>query len=320
MNKTILLIILGGIITGAVPAEEKPRLNQISFGAAFGVLYGQAEEIVYTNSYSDNFLSQLLWDMKPLFYAGPAVEYILRNRSLNFGFFIDASVKWGIPEMYTGVMEDRDWTNSNYPSWLTHYSVHNNITNSAMLIEANLGVTFSINKNMMLKPAIAYRFMSFSWTAGSGSILYPSTENNPNGHFYLEVTDQDVIRYQQEWHIFAPALSFYGQFNRFFSAEIAIKASPLLSFSAKDEHILRELVFRSSYANGFFLEPSLVFSWMPFDWGTISLSASYRHISGPRGDVQIEEQGIALGAARNTDGSGYAVFDIGIIAKLRLSF
>jgi outer membrane protease len=189
-----------------------------------------------------------------------------------------------------------------------------------MLIEANLGVIFTINKNMKLKPALAYRCMSFAWAAGSGSVLYPSTENNPDGHFYLEVPDQDVIRYQQEWHIIAPALSFYGQFNRFFSAEIAIKASPAVSISAKDEHVLRELVFRSSYANGFFLEPSLVFSWMPFGWGTLSLSASYRHISGPRGNVQTEERGIALGTTRNTDGAGYAVFDIGIIAKLRLSF
>ena len=319
MYKTVLLIIIGAMLIGAISAEETAARNHFSFGAVGGILYGQAEEIVYLNSSSSNYMSQLLWDMKPLVFMGAALEYVRQKPLVNFDFFIDASIKWGIPGLNAGIMEDRDWLGTN-PAWLTHYSTHDNRTTDAMLVEANMGVIFTITENIMLKTALSYRFMSFAWTASGGSVLYPATEDNPStSHGYLQ-PDLDVISYQQEWHIVAPMISLYGQFNRFFNTEIAIKASPAIFFAGEDDHILRSLIFTSSYSNGLFIEPSLIFSWMLSDYFSLSLSAAYRHISGSRGDVRTTKNGIDLGMTRNTEGAGYAVFDVGLSARAHLSF
>jgi outer membrane protease len=46
---------------------------RISLAATIGALIGQAEEIVYKYAGKDDKMSQLLWDLKPMIYAGSAL-------------------------------------------------------------------------------------------------------------------------------------------------------------------------------------------------------------------------------------------------------
>jgi hypothetical protein len=135
-------------------------------------------------------------------------------------------------------------------------------------------------------------------------------------HGYLRPID--VGTYKQIWNIVSPAVSFYGAFNRYFDIEIAFKASPFILCDTQDNHILRSLLITSTLRGGLFLEPRLLFSFTPQDFFTLSLSVTYRNISGTRGESKYDEAGKIPVTGRNIGGTGYSAFDAGIIAVLRL--
>jgi len=303
MKKYNFLIML--VIT-AMGLFAQNNEHSFSLGVSLGLLGGQSEEIVYRNSKSGYMLSQLLWDMKPLTYAGVEVHYNWQNPANKWGLFTDAFFKFGIPGN-TGIMEDRDWMFGTYPDWLTHYSVHDNRTQKAMLIDINAGASFKIFEKFLIKPFLSYSYMNFSWAASGGSFLYPDEDGD---HFYL-ITDTDVITYEQTWNIISIGVSFYGAFNRYFDVDISIKLSPLIWCTAVDNHISRNIIFVDSMFSGFFFEPGLLFSFTPNDFFKLSLSVKYRNISGARGNAKIEgEQAVYY----NIGGAGYSVFDIGLVA------
>ncbi|MDR3160581.1 MAG: omptin family outer membrane protease [Spirochaetaceae bacterium] len=302
------------ILTGVLPAEEITNKNglSLSINGALGLLYGQSEEIVYRDKRTSDKASQLLWDLKPLVYAGGEANVRWQGPGNTWGIFTDALFKAGLPGN-TGIMEDRDWVVLNYPQWLTHYSVHDNKTEQAYLIDARVGASFRIFGPFVLKPYITYNFMFFSWAAKGGSILYPSSDGD---HRYYS-TPIKVISYEQTWHILSPALALYGAFNRSFDIEISAAVSPFIWSSSVDNHIMRNLVITDEISGGLFLEGGLRFSFTPVDFFALSLSASYRNISGSRGDSIYKEPGQRL-EHPNGSGSAYSVFDTGIMARFRI--
>jgi outer membrane protease len=223
--------------------------------------------------------------------------------------FAGGIFKFGIPGN-TGQMEDRDWTDSRYSDWLTHYSVHDNDTKNAMLIDANIGVSLTIFEKHLIKMFIAYNYMNFYWSATGGSFLYPREDD---GGVYL-AEPIEVITYEQTWNILSPGIAFYGEFNRYFDIEVYIKISPFIWLSAKDEHLLRDLVVTEEIFVGFFIEPGFTFSFTPNDTIGLSLSFSYRNISDTRGNGKYEEPGRKT-ITNNLNGAGYSAFDFGITAK-----
>jgi outer membrane protease len=283
---------------------------RLSLGASLGFLHGQGEEIVYRDTATNNKLSQLLWDIKPLGYAGVDVGLDWQRPASRWGFFADGNFKFGFPGK-SGVMQDSDWTVAAYPDWLTYYSVSDNRTKSAILIDAATGASFRLSKLFVLKAYIAYNFIRFSWTASGGSFLYPGD----NGHFYINMNPRDVGNYSQTWHIIAPASAFYGKFNRYFDVELSFALSPFIFSSAVDNHLLRSLDIFFDMKGGIFIEPKLAFSYTPKDYFSLSLSASYRNISGTRGDGKYVQKGEGTMTIHNRVGAGYEAFDVALIAK-----
>jgi outer membrane protease len=294
--------------------------HNFSIGGSFGLLNGRAEEIVYRDSKTKNKLSQLLWDFKPLVYAGLDVHYSWQKPENKWGLFANGSSKFGFSGE-TGIMEDRDWVVDNYPNFLTHYSVHENKTKAAILMDFGIGASFVIFRDFLLKAYISYHYMHWAWTASGGSLLYPTGHINENDepqgdHFPLRSID--VGTYEQNWYIVSPAIAFYGEFNRFFDIEISLQATPLIWCITKDHHILRHLVITENTFGGFFIEPSLLFSFKPIDHFVLSFSFQYRNISGTRGNGVYKYAGDPPFTYRNGVGAGYAAYDIGIIFKYRL--
>ena len=293
--------------------------HSVSLGSSVGLLGGEAKEIVYYDKGSKDMLSQLLWEMKPLWYAGLDLKYSWMNKTGKFGFFADASYKYGFP-CGTGVMEDRDWASENLiygrlPNWLTQYSVHSNRTNSATLIDSRLGMAFTIFNQFLLKPYISYSYMCFSWKASGGSMLYPYDYGD---NFPLP-SQVGVIKYKQTWNIPSLGLSFYGEFNRYFDIELYTNASPLVWCSSKDYHLLRSLVITDTLFGGWSIEPGLLFSLRQNGFLTWSLFFSYRHISGARGNgVYKYYNGLVKFGAPDQKGAGYSVFNAGLAIKFNL--
>jgi outer membrane protease len=323
MRKMFFGVLLAVMTLTLSAQEQAVTINghTLSLGASVGVLYGQSEEIVYLDKNTNTKLSQLLWDLKPLVYAGADLNYRWRKPATRLGVFSDVSFKLGIP-MKSGVMEDRDWIALNYPQWLTHYSVHDNKTETAILADADMGLSFQIFSRFLLKAYLSYSLMYFSWRASGGSLLYPTWDIDGDGasdgeHSYFP-NPVDVITYQQAWHILSPGIGFYGEFNRYFNAEIAFKASPLIWCITVDDHILRDLIITNTLDIGLFIEPSLLFSFTPNNFFTLSLGVQYRNISLIRGDSTYKEAGTPAQMYKNIGGAGYSVLDAGIIATFRL--
>jgi outer membrane protease len=309
----------------ALAAQEQATNKsgpRFSLGVSLGLLHGQGEEIVYWDEGSDRKLSQLLWDIKPLGYAGVEVGIDWQKPGSRWGFFTDAMFKFGFPGA-SGVMEDRDWRGVNYPDWLTDYSVHDNRTRRAMLIDAAIGASFRLSELFLLKASLAYNFMTFSWTASGGSFLYPGTKEAPNNHFPIEKLGvSEVGNYSQTWHIISPALAFCGKFNRYFDAELSFAVSPLIFSTAVDNHLLRTppLDIFFDMFGWLFIEPKLVFSYTPKDYFSLSLSVSYRNIIGTRGDGKYVWQDGSTIEENNAVGAGYHAFDVGLIAKFNVDW
>jgi outer membrane protease len=311
----------------ALPAQEADAAKHgLSLGVSTGLLTGVSEKNVHRTPLLK--LSQLSWEMKPLAYVGFDLRYDRRydQRHAVNAYFAGITAKFGFPGK-TGRMEDRDWMVREVPDFLTHYSVHNNRTDSAVLIDANLGAAYELFQKFLFKIYATYSFMYFSWTATGGSILYPETNTDPpmpdprvhHVHSYKAGNDK-VITYTQAWHIIAPAVAFYGAFNRYFDIEIALKLSPLVWASTEDRHLLRSLSITDDLDIGLFIEPALVFSFKANDWLTVSLSVAYRQISGIRGDSTYAG-GPDFPEPEKLDGiggAGYSVFDTGITAKFKV--
>jgi outer membrane protease len=315
----VLLILL----TIGLSAQENPAGGpglHFFAGSSLGMLQGRAGEIVYRDK--DNKLSELLWNFTPLVYIGGDAQLGWRSPRNGWGLFAGTSFKFGLPGE-TGVMEDRDWTHSRYPAFLTHYSVHDNTTETAVLFDMRIGASFRFLNTFMVKTYIAYNYMFFSWTAKGGSFLYPESSGDNGGHGYW-TTPVEVGTYEQSWSVITPGVSFYGAFNRYFNIELSLKASPFIWCGAEDNHILRNLIITSDMSGGLFFEPGLLFSFVPKDSFTLSLSVVYRSISGTRGngvysgDEVYKEYGTYSMTLENGLGAGYGAFDIGIGAAFRV--
>jgi outer membrane protease len=262
-------------------------------------------------------MSQLLWNIDHLIYAGLELDFSWQIPKNSWGLFSNISAKFGFPGE-TGVMEDRDWIDADYPNWLTHYSVHSNNTDRAVFIDAAIGASFPVFNSFLLKPFLGYDYMEFSWTANGGSFLYPGD----NGHRYLLVP-MDVITYTQIWNIFSLGIAFYGSFNQYFDIELSFKASPFIWCYGNDNHIMRDLIITSDLSGGFFIEPSLVFSYTPTDIFTLSFTFNYKNISGTRGDSTYKRQGSTPPVTdhyQNIAGAAYHAFDIGLVGKFNISW
>jgi len=323
--KKIFIFVFSVAIIFNLSAKE----NNFSIGTSFGSLNGQAQELVYRDSNSEDKLSELLWNFKSLAYFGLDIKYSWLKPANKLGIFVKGSFKFGISDG-ADIMEDRDWlsyelTGKNYPNWLTHYSVHDNKVNSFYLIDLNLGLSFLIYQKFLLRTYISYHNMYFLWSASGGSFLYPMRHDIINnkyidGHSYL-TQPINVITYEQTWHIFSPAISFYGEFNRYFDIEIAFEVTPFMWCIAKDEHIMREyggLEVTDGLIGGTFIEPSLLFSFKSSDSFILSLSFAYRETSNSRGNSKQKYKNLPSSTIyKNISGAGYTAFDIGIIAKYK---
>ena len=330
--RKILLLVLVFFFTSfftAAQASDTDGLNGYSFslGVSVGLLAGQSEEILYISQNMDYKASQLLWNMKPLIYASAELNYKFQLPVSNIRFFVNTQVKFGFPGN-TGIMEDRDWTATPfYPDWLTHYSVQDNKTEKAILVDGKIGASFVVFEDFLIKPFVSYSLMMFSWVASKGSYLYPSTDG---GHFdYFDLYNAGDIgsptapvgTYRQTWHIISPGVSFYGKFNRYFDIELFLRATPLAWCKAVDEHLLRNLVITDTMFGGLFLEPALLFSFKPNPKLSFSFSFAYRYINGTRGDcVYTGDEvyttyGVPSIKENDLSGTGYSVFDAGIFVK-----
>ncbi|MCL2229491.1 MAG: omptin family outer membrane protease [Treponema sp.] len=257
--------------------------NNFSLGTFFGAVYGHSEELVYPTNTPAELYSELLYDMKPVLYAGIQVEYGRTNLMRNPGVFASLVFKAGIPGD-SGIMEDRDWL-STASTDLTNYSRHTNMTRSFYWLDLHVGAVIPF-QFFYIKPFLSGSWMHFAFTARDGYKQYA----NESGGVYSPIEDApiepmfgDVIRYQQDWLVPAAGISAGTDILAPFYIDLSFQISPLAYCSAIDEHLKINKTFLDFSSFGFFIEPkiNLLFCLDRFD---LSLEASYRSIGRTRGE------------------------------------
>ncbi|MCL2805626.1 MAG: omptin family outer membrane protease [Treponema sp.] len=321
LSAFVIMLFLFSAITPAFSQHNQQfaRSYGFSVGAQTGFVYGQAGEYVYPTNTLADLLSELLWDMKPVFYWGIALDFGLIDFMEKPGFFASLSFKSGIAGD-SGKMEDRDWK-SILNTDLTNYSEHINRTREFFWLDAAAGASIPVRHYFYIKPFLSFSWMRFAFTARDGFYQY-ATEVIKG--IYLPIEDApktpvqgEVVKYEQDWIILAPGFKIGMDFLSFISVDLSFQISPFAFCIARDDHLITQTVFLDYTGWGLFLEPrvNLTFKWDSF---SISLEAAYRFISKTTGYTHMRESpwhSYVLSA--NASGASLSIFDARLIARLR---
>jgi outer membrane protease len=306
------------------PAAGSGKDSRFGFSAyaQAGVLYGHAEEIVYWNSQDSDYKSQLLWDVKPLAYAGAGLSFSINELRDAPGLYTGLSFKAGVPAR-TGRMEDFDWQNPSDHSIVTNYSVHENYTTQAFLTDFALGVSLPLKHQdrilafLKLGGAVSYRY--FDWVARDGYYQYvrrnttdPWDPSAPKTPVY-----GDQIAYYQHWLTVSPGVALVVPIRSRWLVEVSLDVAPgLIWVWSLDEHIGRQLEFQDRPAGGVLLEPAIEASYAFNARLSLAACVSYRFIRGSRGPNRERPAGGSYSFWHpNAAGAGFRALDAGLILK-----
>jgi outer membrane protease len=309
-----------------VPRKVFPYTFSVSSLA--GLIIGQGEEIVYKYETGDVYLSELLWELKPLFYAGSLLSFSQANPWEKFGFFGDLSLKFGVSR-YTGTVEDRDWASGENDN-LTNFSSHDSYTDGALLLDVSTGLSFPMPIGPLFKMFIGCSFMRFKWTAHDGYYQYAKELSQGVYEEWDESIEKKavygpVMAYSQQWVSFTLGSSLHIPLSAFFTLGFSFQMGPMVFCVAQDDHLLsgKQKQFVDFVYRGILLEGrgELVFSFR--ERLALSLYCGYRRIQGGRGESYSRSSGSGGDGTfireRSFDsaGAGYTALDTGLALKVR---
>ncbi len=290
----------------ALPDEtahgEGTSLVQIALSLDAGRESGKVLEKAYSSGGS--LISQLDWDIKPLYYAGTQIKIRLAQRlCLNGGLWSGINAK-------TGSMEDRDW--SLYGTE-TNYSKHDAYLDSARFMDVNAGYTF-YHDDISLTPLVGYATMRLKWHARDGYLEYPPGSAP-------ESVWGTVISYRQEYSF--PYAGLHAGYRpwRPFSVSAALFLSSYVYCQAVDNHYRRNLDFYDTMRDGRYLFLHLRGGWDINAGLTLSLSLSYTAIYDLRGDSYSvnTSTGAASTVVKGGAGAFYETWGLGLSLSHRIA-
>jgi len=273
-----------------------------------GFCNGASYEIVYQNSRSREYLSELQWELKPLFFMGLGFSLEpAKTSGAPHGFFAELGIKAGLP-VVCGTMKDRDW-DQNTSEKLTGFSSHTNKLKAAVLLTLDAGYSFSITDWFFLRffGSLDYFFFKMEGRDGYGSY--------ENKNWEIITFSGPGIRYTQHWLLFSPGLSAGFTIARL-TIKGTVKITPLIFCAGEDDHLHpSKTVSYNDYMIGTFaIEPALDLSYTFTARLEAGLTCSYRFITGTRGDTVIDKNG-ASGYFSNTAGAGLRFFESSLYLK-----
>lgn len=315
-----VLVIIVCVFSSKIYASGQEKKYAFSFGPQFGFVYGQAQELVYPINTKGELLSELLWDMKPVFYLGAKADFDLRYTT-RIGFFASLNFKAGIPAD-SGIIENRDWM-SVENSALTHFSSHENNTNEFFQLDIDTGHSFSIKSYFYIKPFINFSWMRFSFRGKYGYGKYARPKGN--GCFFpidenpiiKNDFSEDVIRYEQNWLLLSQGVSVGTDYLSPFAFNLSFKISPLTYCASVDEHIERRTTFMDFTGFGLFIEPAFNVSFIVKRF-ELSLDFAYRYIGRTRGKTFIQQGNGDIFPSEGEVGAALSFISTGFLFKIRL--
>ncbi|MDR2509689.1 MAG: omptin family outer membrane protease [Spirochaetaceae bacterium] len=200
-----------------------------SLSASTGLWYGHTEELVYQNGESSDYISELIWELKPVLNLGVEFELALRRPMEQQGFFLNLRGKFGLPNE-SGLMLDSDWTDSSNMKLRTHYSEQENHTHTAILLGGSTGWNFPVMARAAIKLYVNLAYRYFAFSAQNGYLDYPSGIKNIYG---------EVITFKQIFSSFTSGLSCYIKLANMFALEVFGDAGFVFYYDDEDFHQAR---------------------------------------------------------------------------------
>ena len=304
--KVLVIIIISFSLCYTAHCQETGKRNYgFSFGTQFGFIHGKALEYVYNPpGYERELLSELIWEIKPVFYYGLTFDFSRIDPMSRPGFFASASFKAGVPAD-SGVMEDRDWMSASDD--FTHFSSSTNKTREFLWLDAAVGASIPVKSYFYFKPFINGSWTLFSFAARDGYGIYPWGTESFEG--------EEVCNYQQNWFLIAAGISIVTTVLSPFSFDVSFQISPLTYCQAVDEHPKRDTTFMDYSGLGLFLEPAGRFSFSA-EQLELSLEAAWRYIGRTRGESFLSSDGYFY--KNGEAGAGLSFIDTRLIVKLRI--
>ena len=300
--------------------KQKPRLYGFSISPYFGFVYGQSIELLFPVNTKGEYLSELLWDMKPVFYSGLQVEFGVKEPIKRPGVFSMVSFKTGNPGI-TGYHENFDWQSIENDA-LTNYSIHTNRTVEFLWLDVFMGASIPISR-FYIKPFLSGSWMRFSFSGSDGHYIYARSKDTNTYHPiednpYIGNLSGEVIRYQQNWFLAAAGLSFGTNILTPVHLDFSFQISPLTYCAAIDYHILRSIKFFDFTSMGLFIEPkgSISYSLEKLDF---LLEFSYRYIERTRGESYSKhDSSIYAFRQTNDSGTGLSIYNTRALMRIKL--
>jgi outer membrane protease len=321
----VISLCLFCMLSGPLDGEEAPKkLFSFSMETTLGFFYGQSEEIVYKDT-DTTYLSELLWDMKPLLYYGAALSAELRIPSWPVGFYTAFSAKIGIAGR-SGFIEDRDWMDPVHDE-LTHFSKHDSYTYDSRFFDWDLGLSVPLRPGETFNPVLSvfgrFSYMEMKWISRDGYIQYGENNNSSppfipwDDSFEKIDTPGPGIKYSQFWLLISPGLAAGFPFSGFFTLNCAFTITPFIRAAAEDLHLARKLEFLDYPRGGLALEPEIRASFFPNSRCSLSLQVSWRYITGATGGSWMKASSSDVYYPQgNSSGAGFHALNTGISFKV----
>ena len=309
--------------------QDNSKPYSLSFSPSVGLLYGQGEEIVFKYPERNQHLSQLLWDLKPLIYFGLSFNLTPGEAFSGEGLTVFGSAKFGLP-LRTGNMENRDWQYTDNEN-LTNYSCHEAFSQSAVLADISAGYLLTLTDSLVLVFYGQFSFMYLSWMAENGFYQYLETDPITNSIIPGQIWHEDLpkvnifgpgTRYIQNWFILSPGTALKGRINQHLAMEMNFNYSPLVYCIARDDHLLRDIVFWDTLFPGHYITGSCNLIFTSNSDTEFSFTLSYRSLSGLRGPSYQARTGANQSGqpirSSSDAGAGFSAIDLSIATRIPL--
>lgn len=302
-------------VFGLSQAAAEGNRHYWSIDNSLGVTLGYARELVYQYTGSKDLLSELVWPLEGLVYYGTALDYnygALRNT----GIYTNLAVRFGF-YMPSGTITDKDWLNGDANGYfLTNFSAHDAISENTQWVDATVGYGLPLADVLIIRAGLTGAIMNLHWTARDGYIQYgPNTGDDYDtfipwdSSFPKVATYGTGMAYWQNWVSLAPVLEVLWQATPRLSLRGGTSIYILNSCSDQDDHYLRLLQFTEIMAGGLGFEPRLSAVYGLTNTLVLGFEASWRYISGLRGNTKIMEigSGYSEGPYADIAGTDYSV-------------
>lgn len=254
-------------LNGALVDDEE--FLGITIEPSFGYLFGQVREIVYDSagestggesSYVGNYLSELIWELSDVLYAGVSVSENFNNR-----LYVNTGI-WTAVNKGTGFMNDYDWIyedafgtpyvlhDRNDKTDISHWSLSSVELVNSFVADINISFDILPMRAWNFSVIAGYKYLTWDWT---DSIIDSYYDGSPDA---IPV-GVNAIDYMVDIHV--PYLGIGGGFypgeNFFIDGRIVY--SPFTIAADHDHHILRSIHFKDYVYFGQFISAAVKSGW-----------------------------------------------------------